>query len=446
MVEFEDIFSQLSTTKLHRFEVDEYILGMDILYNTEQAYNLSTIGHEICKSNHFDIVLSNEPTKNRKHKILSIDFLHHNLDFLIKNIHNNFATKTVPTEVIKIFESLEFIVPKKNQEAIINNDLDKLLIWANQYNISKTILPRTKERLLALEVLNLSDISLQTIPKYIRVLKNLKKIYLVNCQLTKLPLEIFALNNLEILWVQNNHLTTVSKEINNLIHLQELVLYENNIQSLPSIYLKQLSFIALHGNFLSAKEIGKFIKTIPENIKTTFYKQREKLPFTIEPLSRMTLKEAEKLRDSIFDDDIEDIEKDLLLASLNITHYKKILENNDLTALTYWVAKESVSKRVIGLTGIYTEIDDKENCWLGWFCVDKLYRKNGFGKKLLEFSIEQAAKMEKKYLYLYTYNSKKFQTAIQLYNKYEFQEFQEKSSKNKLELYFKKDLIKNSIT
>ncbi|MFK5936833.1 MAG: GNAT family N-acetyltransferase, partial [Sulfurimonas sp.] len=381
--------------------------------------------------------------KEKTQQILSMDFLHHNLDYLIEDVHNKFVTKRVPKKVIETLEDLEFIVPEKNKEASINSDIEKLLTWACKHNISEKILPHTKEQLLSLEVLNLSDIPLHTIPKHIRVLKNLKKLYLVNCQLTKLPLEIFTLDNLEILWVQNNHLTTLSKEINNLKRLRELVVYENNIQFLPSMKnLKQLSFIALHSNLLSAKKINKFLKTIPQNVKATLYDQRQEPPFVLEPLSYMTLKEAERLRDDIFDD-IEDIEKDLLLASLNITRYKKILEKNDVTTLSYWVARDRVSRKVIGLTGVYTEIDDEKNCWLGWFCVDETYRGQGFGKKLLEFSIEQAQKMEKRHLHLYTYNAKKFEKAINIYNKYGFQEYQEESN-DELELYLKKLLNKKA--
>jgi hypothetical protein len=44
----------------------------------------------------------------------------------------------------------------------------------------------------------------------------------------------------------------------------------------------------------------------------------------IEPLSSMTLKAAENLRDKVFKDDIEEIEKNLLLASLNPIKYKKV--------------------------------------------------------------------------------------------------------------------------
>jgi len=110
--------------------------------------------------------------------------------------------------------------------------------------------------------------------------------------------------------------------------------------------------------------------------------------------------------------------------------------------MEYWVAKDKSTLQIIGLTGIYTEIDDDEgDCWLGWFCVDKKYRDKKFGKILFAFSIEQAKIQEKKYLHIYTYNSKRYQKAIKLYQKSGFIEYNVKDTKYKKDLYFKRDLI-----
>ncbi|NOX15235.1 MAG: leucine-rich repeat domain-containing protein [Epsilonproteobacteria bacterium] len=244
-LELEDILSQLETTELIHFEVDQYILSVELLYDKEHAFSLNTIGREICMSNQFELILNIEETKNKTKRILSMDFLNHNLDFLIKEVSNEFTTKEIPDNVKRTLQDLEFIIPEKNRESAINSDVEKLLIWANEYNIRKEILPHSKDKLLALEVLNFSNIPLQNIPKHIRVLKNLKKLYLANCRLTQLPLEVYTLGKLEILWIQNNHLTNISSEINNLKNLRELVAYENNLQDFPFVKsLKKLSFMA----------------------------------------------------------------------------------------------------------------------------------------------------------------------------------------------------------
>jgi len=444
MLEFTDIFTQLSTIEMKHFEVEGPLLSVELLYDTEDAFSLNTIGCETCMSNQFELIIDAQEIKEKRKRLLTMNFVNHNLDFLIEAVCNKFSTKKVSKEVIETLEDLEFIIPKNNKEAVINSDIEKLLIWANEHNISKKVLPHSQEQLLSLEVLNLSNIPLQNIPKHIRVLKNLKKLYLANCQLLRLPLEVYSLQNLEILWVQNNHLTSISNEISCLKNLQEFVAYDNNLQEFPSVKsLKKLSFVALHRNLLSAKTVEKLSKTLPKDIQLSLYDQKPQLPFIVEPLSPMTLKAAENLRDKVFKNDIEEIEKNLLLASLDPIKYKKVYEENEVLSLSYWVAKDKISKQVIGLTGIYTEVEDDDgDCWLGWFCIDDRYRGKGFGKKLLEFSIQQAQKMEKKYLHVYTYNIKKYKKAINIYKEHDFVGYNVVNTKYKLDLYFKKELVK----
>jgi GNAT superfamily N-acetyltransferase len=74
------------------------------------------------------------------------------------------------------------------------------------------------------------------------------------------------------------------------------------------------------------------------------------------PLTTKTLPSAIKLRDSIF----------------------KNIPIND----------------VITLTGIYSELGDIDTAWLGWFGVDDSIRNNGIGQNLLDFSINQAKKLD----------------------------------------------------
>lgn len=42
----------------------------------------------------------------------------------------------------------------------------------------------------------------------------------------------------------------------------------------------------------------------------------------------------------------------------------------------------------IGITGVYTENIDKESIWLDWFCVVPEFRNRGFGKQILEETID----------------------------------------------------------
>lgn len=37
----------------------------------------------------------------------------------------------------------------------------------------------------------------------------------------------------------------------------------------------------------------------------------------------------------------------------------------------------------IGITGVYQEDCDNKSLWLDWFCIDKKFRGNGYGKQIL---------------------------------------------------------------
>ena len=68
----------------------------------------------------------------------------------------------------------------------------------------------------------------------------------------------------------------------------------------------------------------------------------------------------------------------------------------------YWLAVDK-NGSVVGTTGLYeTGADKGEAAWMGWMSVPKSYRGQGIGKKLVDFSIEQARADGKGMLRLYT--------------------------------------------
>ncbi|WP_201352070.1 GNAT family N-acetyltransferase [Hydrogenimonas urashimensis] len=168
--------------------------------------------------------------------------------------------------------------------------------------------------------------------------------------------------------------------------------------------------------------------------------RKRHIAFFIEKLSPANIREAESLRDKTFPNP-DNGEEQLLRASLEAVKYSNVLLRNDVETLSYRVAKDQSSFNVIGLTGLYTEIgDDPDNCWLGWFCVQERFRGFGIGKKLLDFSIEMAGKMGKKWLHVYTYDSNTFRPAINLYRKHGFEMYNEsKAGGNRIYLKRKID-------
>ena len=57
----------------------------------------------------------------------------------------------------------------------------------------------------------------------------------------------------------------------------------------------------------------------------------------------------------------------------------------------------------VGVAGIYEITEYSDTVWLSWFGIKKQYRKLGYGKQILDYTIEIAKALNKKYLRLYTF-------------------------------------------
>lgn len=437
-IEFNKIMSQFSNTKLTLFVIDDYVLSLEIEYNRNICLVLGMVSKAICNSNKFQLVISTEYKENN-YGVLSLDFIHHKLGFLINEIRSSKKMDYVSAEVVNYLHDLEFKVSKNAQQTYAASNATQLIIWARKCNISEDIFPYSETKLLSLKVLNLSSCNLESIPESIISLKNLEELYLSNNNLSVMPFEIYTLKNLKKLDIQNNALYCIPSEINNLHNLEEIILNDNNIQKLPRIKnLQQLKYIKLDSNRLKNEDIIMFKQYLGEDVQLKYKNQRHFLPFYIKKLSIDTLNEAEILRDKIFSQ-IDTKERRTLEASIDKEALSCVLEENEIVDVQYWVAIDKKSSQIIAITGLYTELeDDEDSCWLGWFCLDKRYRGKGFGKELLNFSIEQAKSISKRYLHIYTYDSQEYKVAINMYKHYNFIEYNVEETKYKRDLYFKK--------
>jgi len=436
-IEFEQVMYQLFNTTLILREIDEYVLSLEIEYDKTESLILSNVGKEICVSNKFELVVCTK-SLNSTQSVLCLDFIHHELEFLIREINSPDKSDYVPAEIIDYFNDLKFEIAEENEKSHEIREFDRLIIWARECNILEEVFPYSKEKLLALEVLDLSNLGLESLPNSIRLLKNLKELHLSDNNLNVFPLEVCTFINLKKLCLQDNSINYIPEEINHLVHLEELIIHDNNIQKLTNIQkLKKLKLITLHHNRLQIEENTQFENMLHKSIDIRCNNQKMYLPFYIEKLSSNTLLAAESLRDKIFVD-IEDKEKALLEASLNKETLSSVYKKNEIKEMQYWVARDKKTLQVIALTGLYTEKeDDEDSCWLGWFCLDERYRGKGFGKELFNFSIEQAKSTSKRYLHIYTYNGKEYKVAINMYNSYGFKEYNVKNTKYKRDMYFK---------
>ncbi len=158
--------------------------------------------------------------------------------------------------------------------------------------------------------------------------------------------------------------------------------------------------------------------------------------FVIKSLTADTLNNAIILRDKVFSD-LKNYEKETLQASLDKSTYEECWKKNELTSIQYFIMLDTTKDKVMGLTGIYNEEEDSDDmCWLGWFCIDIKYRGQGLSKKLLDFSIDMAKQLNKKYLHLYTYDSREYIPAMKLYERYDFTIY----DRDEKDIYYKLNL------
>lgn len=143
----------------------------------------------------------------------------------------------------------------------------------------------------------------------------------------------------------------------------------------------------------------------------------------IEPLSYKTLNRAIDLVNKIFPYQRSHLRENAsitLTGSLdrNSLLYKFIFDFMKITDVNYWVAVDDSGSKVIGITGLYSYLEDGEEAyWLGYTCVDSENRGQGIGRELIDLAIEKAREAGKKFLRAYTSNNPEQATAQILYEK-----------------------------
>lgn len=97
-------------------------------------------------------------------------------------------------------------------------------------------------------------------------------------------------------------------------------------------------------------------------------------------VDRSNYKEAIKIQRDIFPNEDGALN---ILASLDRELFQKIsgLSYPD-DHVKYYLAENN--HEYVGITGLYYYNFDPESTWLGWYGILKQYRRQGFGKKLLE--------------------------------------------------------------
>lgn len=87
-------------------------------------------------------------------------------------------------------------------------------------------------------------------------------------------------------------------------------------------------------------------------------------------------------------------------SSAYVTYKKKVIGKNDHLYRAFIAYK---GEEPIGVTGIYEIPEYTDTVWVSWIGLKKEYRKLGYGKQLLDYTIKIAKEHHKKYLRLYTF-------------------------------------------
>jgi len=179
-------------------------------------------------------------------------------------------------------DNLERVVTKEDEQIYSNSSIKAKTIlnekkeyesdawmqnlwrWADENDIESETLPREKDKLMEITVLQLFSRQLTTLPKEIGKLTNLRELRLKRNQLTEIPKEIGDLSNLEFLSLGSNNLTTLPEELGKLTKLKGLWIGANDFLEIPEIVWSLSSLTGLSLSRNNFKELPKEIGSLTD--------------------------------------------------------------------------------------------------------------------------------------------------------------------------------------
>ena len=227
-------------------------------------------------------------------------------------------------------------------------------------NLSLTSLPEVFTDLARLQKLNLYNNQLSTLPQGILALSSLQELRLHNNRLTALPEGIASLSSLHQLYLSNNQLSTLPEGITSLSSLRQLYLSNNRLTALPqgTASLRSLYILDLYKNELLTLPEG--IASLSSLVELNLSRNRlSTLPQGITTLSSLqmlalsdneltTLPEGIAALRSLYTLDLSDNRLSTLpeeIASLSSLQ-ALLLSGNQLRTLPAWLAQWPSTRRL----------------------------------------------------------------------------------------------------
>ncbi|KAL6065502.1 Receptor-like protein kinase 2 [Balamuthia mandrillaris] len=139
----------------------------------------------------------------------------------------------IPYELVRLL-SLEVLNLEDNKLSTVPSlaklkDLKELRLNQNRF----TAFPALVSHLMNLQLLHLGDNQITDLPKDITGMQNLQALYLLKNSFDSFPLELCALPNLAVLDLSENRITALPKEVAQLLQLENLNLRRNELKELP---------------------------------------------------------------------------------------------------------------------------------------------------------------------------------------------------------------------
>lgn len=114
------------------------------------------------------------------------------------------------------------------------NWMQDIWIWADYHKIKSELIPRTKEELISLKILNLRDQNIEDLPPHLGKMQNLHEIYCNENKLKSIVEEVFSLKNLKYFDFSDNLISEIPSNIAELDQLTDFHISNNKIKNLPN--------------------------------------------------------------------------------------------------------------------------------------------------------------------------------------------------------------------
>ena len=209
--------------------------------------------------------------------------------------------------------------------------------WADRYKIRQDIIPRDEKKLKALEILNLSGLTLLHILSDISNLTSLKELDISNNKLAKVSEKFSNLTNLRVLNLSRNDLERIPDEFLAMKNLEYINLSSNRFKKIPACLfdMKNLLHLDISKSFLESahSSIYDLSKLRYLNLGGNFLHSISSDIFKLEKLQHLIFwgNKLQSIPESI--SDLKNL-KELNLGSNNLKYLPKdIVKLTDLEVL-----------------------------------------------------------------------------------------------------------------